>query len=91
MDLDRYDDFPVPRHSPRPYADVGSIPHAIPTSSALRHKPTQAQRIRIARDIAIYMAVEGGMSLRTAGRAFELTQEGIRKVYLRMACRKSRV
>lgn len=91
MNLDRHDDFPAPRNSPRLYADVDAIPHACPTSSALRHKPTQAQRTRLATDLAIFMAIEGGMSQRVAARAFGLSQPGILKAYRRMVCRKSRV
>lgn len=89
--IDTFDDFPKPRNAPRLYADVDSIPHVLPLPSPLRHKPTEAQRNRLARDLAIYLVIEGGMSFRSAGRAFKLTQEGIRKTYLKMVCHRIRV
>lgn len=88
---DRLDLDPAPRRSPRLYAKVESIRHARPISSVLRLKPTETQLARIRRDLAIYLAIEGGMSLRMAGKTFELTHEGIRKSYLRTLSRKSRV
>lgn len=88
---DRLDLDPPPGRSPRLYADVEAIPHSRPVRSALRSKPTEAQLARLRRDLAIYLAIEGGMSLRMAGKQFQLTHEGIRKSYLRTLSRKSRV
>lgn len=88
--IDRLDLDPAPRRSPRLYAKVESIPHARPISSLLRHKPTEGQLARIRRDLAIYLAIEGGMSYRIAGKVYGLTPPGILKAYRRMRCRKQR-
>jgi hypothetical protein len=88
---DRLDLDPPPRRSPRLSAAVESIPRARPVSSVLRSRPTDAQLARIGRDLAIYLAIQGGMSQRIAAKAFGLSQPGILKAYRRMLCRKSRV
>jgi len=88
---DRLDLDPPPRRSARLYAEMGDIPGAIPTAKVRTVKPTAAQRDRLARDIAVYLAIEGGMSFRVAGRAFRLTEAGVFKAYRRMVCRESRV
>ena len=90
MNADRVDLDPPPRNSPRLYASVDAVAHSRPRSSALRPRPTDAQLARLRRDLAIYLAIEGGMSYRTASKIFGLTAPGILKAYRRMACRKSR-
>jgi hypothetical protein len=77
----------------RLFGDVEAIPYARPKPIPPHPKPklTEAQQIRLARDLAIYLAIHGGMSYRTAGRAFGLTHVGIFKAYQRMCIRKSRV
>jgi hypothetical protein len=91
MNPDRLDLDPRPRNSPSLYAEVGAIPRARPVTSLRRLKPNDALLARLRRDLAIYLAIEGGMSQRTAGKAFGLSQPGILKAYRRMSCRKSRV
>lgn len=82
---------PPPRLSPRLYAEVEDVPGSVSAASVRPSKPTPAQIDRLRRDIAIYKSVEGGMSLRMAGKVFGLTYEGIRKACRRISCRKSRV
>ncbi len=88
---DRLDLDPRPSRSPRLYSEVEDVP-GVPTSAiTLRVKPTEAQQLRLGRDLAIYLSIEGGMSFRTAARVYKLTPPGILKAYRRMKCRKSRV
>lgn len=55
MNLDRHDDFPAPRHSPRLYADVGSIPHARRMGEVVGHRMSPA-KLRRLRHMAIIKA-----------------------------------
>jgi hypothetical protein len=86
-----FDSDPRPRRSPRLYAEMESVPGSVTPASLRPAKPTALGRKRLARDLAIYLAIEGGMSFRVAGKAFQLTEAGIFKAYRRMVCRKSRV
>ena len=86
-----HDPDPPPRRSPRLVADVGRLPGAVPTSRARASGPTPAQLDRLRRDIAIYAAIQAGMSQRLAGKTFKLSQPGISKAYRRIVCRNSRV
>ena len=87
---DRTDLDPRLRGSPRLFADPGTIPHARTSSSLIRSTPTETQLARMRRDMAIYLAIEGGMSFRMVGKIFELTPPGALKAYRRMVRRKSR-
>jgi hypothetical protein len=86
-----FDSDPRPRRSPRLFAEVEDVPGSVNPASLRPSKPTPAQLDRLRRDMAIYLAVEGGMSYRIAGKAFGLTAPGILKAYRRICCRKSRV
>jgi len=89
---DRYfDPDPRPRRSPRLYAEVEGVQGAVVPASLRPTKPTPAQIDRLRRDLAIYHAIEGGMSQRMAAKVFGLSQPGILKAYRRISCRESRV
>lgn len=88
---DRYfDPDPPPRRSPRLRGDVGDLP-SLPTARLRRSPPSRTALDRLARDLAIYLAIEGGMSLRMAAKIFGLTHVGVGKAYRRMVLRHKRV
>jgi hypothetical protein len=91
MTNDRLDMDPPPRRSPRLSAEVEKIPHARPTASLLRPRPTDAQIARLRRDLAIYLAIEGGMSFRMTAKVWGLTHPGVIKIHRRMLRRKARI
>lgn len=72
-------------------AEMGAVPGSVLPATLRPTKPTALERKRLARDLAIYLAIEGGMSQRVAANAFGLSQPGILKAYRRIACRNSRV
>lgn len=89
---ERYVDLdPPPPGSPKLFHDLDSVEDSRPSAQLRPRKLTVGQTDRLRRDLAIYQAVEGGMSLRMAGKVFGLTYEGIRKAHLRILSRKSRV
>lgn len=54
MNLDRHDDFPAPRHSPRLYADVDSMPHARRMGEVVGSRLSQAKLNRLRMMAIIY-------------------------------------
>jgi hypothetical protein len=55
MNLDRHDDFPAPRHSPRLFADVDAMPHARRMGEVVGSRLSQAKLKRL-RMMAIIFA-----------------------------------
>ena len=86
---DRLDLDPPPRRSPRLHAEVEAIPYARKVADVRPSRPSPVKVARLRRDLAIYLAIEGGMTQRVAGKVFGLSQPGILKAYRRMLCRKS--
>lgn len=55
MNIDRFDDFPAPRRSPRLYAEVEAVPHSRRMSEVVGSRTSEA-RLRRLRHMAIIEA-----------------------------------
>jgi hypothetical protein len=84
-----YDDDPPPRGSPKLYDDLSALNGRI-TAAARLARPTDGQMDRLRRDIAIYAAIESGMSQRMAAKVFNMSKSGLLHAYRRIERRKSR-
>lgn len=79
------DDDRPPRRFPRLSSKVESIPRARALATVLGRRLTDGQASRLRRDMAIYFAIEGGMSFRMVAKIHELTHPGAIKAYRRIA------
>lgn len=95
MVSERHFDYdPPPLRAPRLFSqigDVGGLDVESAFSPAARERLSKTEQTRLAKDLVIYLAVEGGMTHEMVGRGMGLSQPEISRRYRRMACRNERV